>query len=179
MATPTIEQSPMTDVPVRLLSNVVDMLVLTPWELIAWSMALGFVSLGFHQLGHSVVARLCGVDTVGIRVGVGPGLRWQTSSGFQFALGIYPLSGQVSYSDRWHHTSALQMAAISAGGWLADLLVFLCLLCLCTFDFLQSPPGKLALLISLVQAVFGLTPFTYDGRALVRQLWLWSKSRAE
>ena len=160
-----------------LCGNVAEMFVLTPWVLIFWSMALASVSIAIHELGHSMVARWCGVKTIGFRVGVGPGIRWRTSTGLEYSLGLYPLSGRVTYSDHWYHVSYQAKAAISAGGWFADTLTFLILLSVHAIADFQSPPAKLALLIALIPVLIGLTPLTGDGRAIVGSLWGWGRAR--
>ena len=83
---------------------------------------IGLVVL--HELGHLVVARLCGIPVVSFSVGFGPrALEWRRN-GIAYRLGVIPLGGYIRYGDI--EGPARRPGALSAvylGGPLANVAV--------------------------------------------------------
>ena len=75
--------------------------------LIAFVVALGLLIV-FHELGHYLVARLCGVKVLRFSLGFGPTL-WRRSFGAdrtEWALSAFPLGGYVKMLDEREGTVA-------------------------------------------------------------------------
>ena len=101
----------------------------------------------FHELGHFLVARLCGVRVLAFSIGFGPELvSWKDRSGTRWRIGALPLGGYVRFfgdegpastpdrdatvtmteSDRrvsFHGKSVGQRAAIVAAGPIANFIL--------------------------------------------------------
>jgi membrane-associated protease RseP (regulator of RpoE activity) len=83
-----------------------------------------FCLVVLHELGHLVVARLCGIPVVSFSVGFGPrALEWRRG-GIAYRLGVIPLGGYIRYGDidgPARRPGAL--AAVYLGGPLANVAI--------------------------------------------------------
>jgi regulator of sigma E protease len=101
----------------------------------------------FHELGHFIVARLCGVKVLAFSIGFGPELvSWQDRRGTRWRIGALPLGGYVRFfgdagaastpdrdanaamsdADRrasFHGKPVIQRAAIVVAGPLANFVL--------------------------------------------------------
>jgi regulator of sigma E protease len=101
----------------------------------------------FHEFGHYLVARLCGVRILAFSIGFGPELvSWSDRSGTRWRIGMVPLGGYVRFfgdagaastpdrragsemsaADRrvsFHHKPVAQRAAIVVAGPLANFVL--------------------------------------------------------
>jgi len=98
--------------------------------------ALG-VLITFHEFGHYIVARACGVKVLRFSVGFGkPIFKWVNKRGTEFTLALIPLGGYVRMLDEregdvpaqlkgeaFNNKSVWQRIAIVAAGPLANFLL--------------------------------------------------------
>jgi regulator of sigma E protease len=103
-------------------------------ESVIYSVVAAIVGLGvlivFHEFGHFLIAKLCGVGVLTFSVGFGPKLLVKKKGETEYALSAFPLGGyvkmvgedpgeEVSQADvqrSFAHKSLLQRAAIVAAG---------------------------------------------------------------
>ena len=60
-----------------------------------WFIALVAVLIAVHELGHYVVARLCGVKVLRLSLGFGPALVSMRRGETEYAIAVFPLGGYV------------------------------------------------------------------------------------
>src|ERR671919_2921274 len=103
-------------------------------ENIIYSVGAALVGLGvlivFHEFGHFLIAKLCGVGVLTFSVGFGPKLLVKKKGETEYALSAFPLGGyvkmvgedpgeEVSQADvqrSFAHKSLLQRVAIVGAG---------------------------------------------------------------
>jgi regulator of sigma E protease len=129
----------------------------TLYKVVAFAITLG-VLVVFHELGHYVIARLCGVKVLRFSVGFGR-IMWSRRFGrdrTEWALSAIPLGGYVKMADeREGHVDRVDLArafnrqsvwkriAIVAAGPLANLLLAVVLF---AGTYVAGIPGQRALL---------------------------------
>ncbi len=104
---------------------------------IGWFLLVLIILVTFHEFGHFVVARRCGVKVLRFSVGFGKPLwRWYDRQGTEFAIAAIPLGGYVKMLDEregevpedqlhraFNRKSVWQRMAIAAAGPIANFLL--------------------------------------------------------
>ena len=104
---------------------------------IGWFLLVLIILVTFHEFGHFVVARRCGVKVLRFSVGFGKPLwRWYDRQGTEFVLAAIPLGGYVKMLDEregevpedelhraFNRKSVGQRIAIAAAGPIANFLL--------------------------------------------------------
>ena len=71
----------------------------------------GLLGLGFivfiHELGHFIVAKLCGVTVESFSVGMGPILLHKTIKGTDYRLSLIPLGGYCGMKEYGYRFAVL------------------------------------------------------------------------
>lgn len=131
------------------------------------------VLIAFHEYGHFIVARLCGVKVLRFSIGFGPVLaRWVDKKGTEFAISALPLGGYVKMLDgreleleesEKHQAFNLKdvkqrMAIVSAG----PIANFLLAIAIYWLVFLQGTTG-------LLPQIFSVTPGSIAEQAGLQQ----------
>ena len=84
------------------------------WYIIPFVVILSVVVF-FHELGHYLIGRWCGVKVDAFSLGFGPELfAWVDKSGTRWRLAAFPLGGYVKFRGDANVTSAPDMAALAA-----------------------------------------------------------------
>src|SRR5690554_2498074 len=127
------------------------------------------VLIAFHEYGHFIVARLCGVKVLRFSIGFGPVLaRWVDKKGTEFAVSALPLGGYVKMLDgretelseeekplAFNLKDVKQRMAIVSAGPIANFLLAIAIYWLV---FLQGTTG-------LVPQIFSITPDSIAAQA--------------
>src|SRR5207302_6288220 len=127
------------------------------YKIVAFLFTLG-VLVVFHELGHFIVARWCGVKVTGFSVGFGR-IVWSRKYGpdeTEWALSVVPLGGYVKMVDEregsvdpvdlpraFNRQSVWKRIAIVAAGPIANLLLAVLLF---AGTYIAGVPGQRALL---------------------------------
>jgi regulator of sigma E protease len=104
---------------------------------VGWFLLVLIILVTFHEFGHFVVARRCGVQVLRFSVGFGKPLwRWYDRQGTEFAIAAIPLGGYVKMLDEregevpedqlhraFNRKSVGQRMAIAAAGPIANFLL--------------------------------------------------------
>lgn len=104
---------------------------------IGWFLLVLIILVTFHEFGHFVVARRCGVKVLRFSVGFGKPLwRWYDRHGTEFAIASIPLGGYVKMLDEregevpedelhlaFNRKSVWQRMAIASAGPIANFLL--------------------------------------------------------
>src|SRR5690554_6806130 len=131
------------------------------------------VLIAFHEYGHFIVARLCGVKVLRFSIGFGPVLaRWVDKKGTEFAISALPLGGYVKMLDgrevrlteedthqAFNLKSVKQRMAIVSAGPIANFLLAIVIYWLV---FLQGTSG-------LLPQVFSVAPGSIAAQAGLQQ----------
>lgn len=108
---------------------------------LGWFLLVLIILVTFHEYGHFVIARKCGVKVLRFSVGFGKPLwRWYDRQGTEFAIAAIPLGGYVKMLDEregevppeeldqaFNRKSVWQRMAIAAAGPIANFLLALVL----------------------------------------------------
>ena len=140
--------------------------------------ACTLVALCFHELGHVLTARICGIEIECVSIGLGPeltaftdrrGTRWRFALWPVGAYTIYQRDGTRHQIDSSPLPSRFAAAAVLAAGSLSNLMLSISVLLLVSISgypmsgdiALTEPLQGAALLLSglsFVMAVFNLIP---------------------
>lgn len=131
------------------------------------------ILIAFHEYGHFIVARLCGVKVLRFSIGFGPVLaRWVDKKGTEFAISALPLGGYVKMLDGREATlteeekhqafnlkDVKQRMAIVSAGPIANFLLAIFIYWLV---FLQGTVG-------LLPQIFSVAPESIAAQAGLQQ----------
>ena len=70
--------------------------MLTALAVILLVLVLFGLTIFFHELGHYMVARWCGLKIEAFSIGFGPSLLQKTVNGIKYKIGLFPFGGYVA-----------------------------------------------------------------------------------
>lgn len=131
------------------------------------------ILIAFHEYGHFIVARRCGVKVLRFSIGFGPVLlRWFDKRGTEFAISALPLGGYVKMLDEreaevaeheqafaFNRKTPMQRIAIASAGPIANFILAIFVYWLV---FLQGTTG-------LLPQLFNVAPNSIAAQAGLQQ----------
>jgi|GEM_PF-4175744 len=129
---------------------------------------IGYVSMVMHELGHALTAHLIGAKVTQLNFGKPVFPVPLRISSVKIYLGL-PLGGRCYYE--WinvNNTTPWRSAIVQVGGWIADatFLIFV----VASGSTNNNSIAYMLYLYLWVKVIFGITPITGDGRALLSDL---------